>query len=63
MAKDIERPLTEIFIKELNKIILVKPYWKNAITPDSRLTRKRIEIGNYKTSPNSVQFESYDKND
>jgi len=56
MAKDNERPLTEQFIKELNKTILVKPFYKDAITADGAPTRKRIEIGQYKTSPNSVRL-------
>lgn len=55
-ANDKDRPLTENFIKELNKTILVKPFWKNAISPNGTPTRKRIEIGQYKTSPNSVQL-------
>ena len=55
-AKDKEYPLTEQFIKELNKIILVKPYWKEAITPDGIATQKQIIIGNYKTTPNSVRL-------
>ena len=33
-AKDQEMPLTEIAIKNLNELILVKPFWKDAITPD-----------------------------
>jgi len=56
MSIDKERFLTEQFIKELNKIILVKPYWKDAITYDGTPTRKKIEIGTYKTTPNSVQL-------
>ncbi len=58
MANEKERPLTETFIKELNKVILVKPFWKDAITPNGTQTRKRIEIGQYKTSPNSVQLKN-----
>ncbi|MGQ1947501.1 Fic family protein [Geofilum sp. OHC36d9] len=58
MANDKERPLTETFIKELNKTILVKPFWKDAISPNRTPTRKRIEIGQYKTSPNSVQLKN-----
>ncbi len=56
MAKDNERPLTELFIKELNKLILVKPFWKNAISYDGTPTRKKIEIGQYKTTSNSVRL-------
>lgn len=56
MSKDQERPLTEQFIRELNKIILVRPYWKDARTADGISTRKKIEIGAYKKTPNSVQL-------
>jgi Fic family protein len=56
MARDKERPLTELFIKELNKIILVKPFWKDAITQNGAHTQKKIEIGTYKTLPNSVRL-------
>jgi len=56
LAKDAERPLTEQFIKELNKLILVRAFWKDAITADGSTTHKKIEIGTYKTSPNSVRL-------
>jgi len=56
MAKEKDRPLTEQFIKELNKMILVKPFWKDAINFDGTPTRKKIEIGQYKTLPNSVRL-------
>jgi Fic family protein len=58
MAIDEERPLTEMFIKELNKTILVKPFWKDAEAYDGSPTRKKIEIGQYKTSPNSVRLKN-----
>ncbi len=58
MAEDKERPLTESFIKELNKIILVKPFWKEAITPDGQPTRRLIDIGDYKKFPNSVRLQN-----
>ncbi len=58
MSKDNERPLSELFIKELNKTILVKSFWKNAISSNGTPTRKKIEIGQYKTSPNSVQLKN-----
>lgn len=60
MAKEKERPLTEQFIKELNKIILVRPFWKEAITADGIETRKKIEIGSYKNTPNSVKLRNGD---
>lgn len=55
-AKDQERPLTEQNIKNLNEIILVRPFWKDAITPDGQATRRLITIGNYKEQPNSVRL-------
>jgi Fic family protein len=56
MANDNEHPLTEQNIKNLNKIILVRPFWKDAITPDGQPTKRLIEIGNYKEFPNSVRL-------
>lgn len=58
LARDKERPMTENFIKELNRLILVRPFWKDAVTLGGTPTRKRIEIGQYKTSPNSVQLKN-----
>src|SRR6476620_8792037 len=37
-AADRERPLTETFIRDLNKKLLVRPYWTNAITPGGQNT-------------------------
>lgn len=53
-ANDSERPLTENQIKELNQLILVKPFWKDAVTNEGQHTRRQIKIGNYKEYPNSV---------
>ncbi len=57
-AKDKERPLTEQHIKNLNEIILVQPYWKEAITTDGQPTRRQIKVGNYKEFPNSVRLQN-----
>jgi Fic family protein len=57
-AKDKERPLTEQNIKNLNEVILVRPYWKEAITPDGQATRRQIKVGNYKEFPNSVRLQN-----
>jgi len=56
MAADKERPLTEQFIKELNSIILVRPFWKEAITEIGQETRKKIVPGEYISMPNSVRL-------
>lgn len=55
-ASESERPLTEINIKNLNEVILVKPFWKDAITPSGQKTRRLIKVGDYKEYPNSVQL-------
>ena len=55
-AADTETPLTEQDIKNLNQIILVQPFWKDAITPDGQPTRRQIMVGSYKTQPNSVRL-------
>lgn len=53
-----DRELTETDIKELNKIILVRDFWKEAITEDNQPTRRKISVGNYKQYPNSVRLEN-----
>ncbi|MDP1726824.1 MAG: Fic family protein [Bacteroidota bacterium] len=55
-ADDKERPLTEANIKNLNEVMLVKPFWKDAITPDGQKSRRLIKVGDYKEFPNSVQL-------
>lgn len=50
-----DRPLTENFIRELHKLILKEPYEVDAITPDGKPTKKRIEIGQYKSTANHVK--------
>lgn len=57
-AKDTERPLSENLLKELNQIILVKPYWKDAIIETGEQTKREIDIGKYKQYPNSVKLEN-----
>jgi len=53
-AEDKQRPLTENFIRNLNRTILVQDYWKNARTPDGQNSRMLVKTGTYKTRPNSV---------
>lgn len=54
LSQDGSHPLTESFIKNLNQILLVRPYWKEAITADGQNTRRKITVGDYKKYPNSV---------
>ncbi|HQV37523.1 MAG: Fic family protein [Flavobacteriales bacterium] len=55
-ADDPERPLLEINLRELNKILLKDPFWKEAITPDGQPTRVQILPGEYKRQPNNVRL-------
>lgn len=48
-------PLNENFIRELHTLLLKQSYVVNAITPDGKPTKKRIQVGSYKTSPNHVR--------
>jgi Fic family protein len=57
-AADAEHPLTESMIRELNKIILKEPFWKEPITSDGQPTRRLIKIGDYKEFPNSVRLQN-----
>jgi len=50
-AKDKNRMLSEYFIRELNQIILVRDFYKTSRDGDYRY---KINVGAYKTRPNSV---------
>nr|MDQ3048254.1 hypothetical protein [Bacteroidota bacterium] len=58
LAGDNERDLSEVFIRQLNEILLVRSFWKEAITPDGQATRREIYPGDYKKFPNSVRLEN-----
>lgn len=49
-----ETPLTEKFIRELHTLILKEDSFKEAQTADGQPTRRKIEVGKYKTRPNHV---------
>jgi hypothetical protein len=55
-AADPERELSEADIRSLNETILVRPFWKEAVTPDGQSTRRLISVGEYKKQPNSVRL-------
>ena len=57
-ANEESREISETDIRELNKIILVEPYWGNAQTADGQPTRKLITPGEYKKEPNSVLLQN-----
>lgn len=52
------RPLTENFIREIHTLILKEPYEINAITPEGHPTKKIVQIGSYKTTPNHVKTQT-----
>ncbi|HLF47270.1 MAG TPA: Fic family protein [Chitinophagaceae bacterium] len=54
ISSDPETALTEKIIREINEIILVRPFYNNAITPDGQPTKRLITPGSYKKHPNSV---------
>jgi len=54
LIKD-ERDFTETDIRDLHKIILVKPYKTKAKTLDGQPTSKTVSIGEYKKLPNHVE--------
>jgi len=58
LALDKERPLTERDIKNLNEMILVRPFWKDAETQDGQNTRRLIKVGDYKEYPNHVRLQN-----
>jgi len=47
-------PLTENFIRELHVLLLKESYVKDAISPEGKSVKRRIEVGKYKSSPNHV---------
>ena len=57
-VNDNDRDLSELFIRELNKIILVRPFWKEAITENGQTTSREITPGDYKKFRNSVRLQN-----
>jgi len=56
LSSDSERYITESDIRELNKILLVRTFYKEAITQHGIKTNKKIIPGEYKSLPNHVQL-------
>ena len=57
-ALDFSRELTQGDIRELNRLILVKDFWKDAQTNDGQPSRKMIKVGEYKDTLNSVRLQN-----
>ena len=53
LAKE-ARIIGEGDIRNLNKIALKEPFWKDAITAEGQPTKKQVIPGEYKTTPNNV---------
>ena len=51
-------PLTEIFIRQLHTLILVRPFFADAKTADGVPTKRLIKVGVYKTEPNHVETQT-----
>lgn len=50
-----KEPLTEAMIRNLHKVILKEEYEIDAITQDGQATKKLVQIGKYKSTPNHVK--------
>lgn len=50
-----DEELTEAYIRELHRVLLVERYQTDALTADGRPTKRWVEVGQYKTVPNSVR--------
>ena len=48
-------PLSENFIRQLHQLLLKESYEVDAITPDGKATKKLVQIGKYKETPNHVK--------
>lgn len=54
ISKEEDFSLREVFIKQIHQLLLKKPYFVYAETAEGIPTRRRIEIGKYKSQPNHV---------
>jgi len=57
-AADPDVAFTEKFIKDINSIILVEPYYRDAVDTAGAPSKKLITPGNYKELPNHVQLQN-----
>jgi len=53
-----DRVIGEIDVRDLNKIILKEPFWKEALTPEGQNTRIQVIPGDYKKFPNNVRTQT-----
>ncbi len=50
-----ETVLTESFIRQLHTLLLKESSYKEALTAEGKPTRRKIEVGKYKSQPNHVR--------
>lgn len=50
-AKDKGRPLSEMAVKNLHEVLLVRPFWKEALTTDGQPTRRLIKNSSPQETP------------
>lgn len=50
-----KEPLTENFIRQLHKLLLKEDHYVEAITADGKPTKKKVKVGEYKSTPNHVK--------
>jgi Fic family protein len=55
VVKDKDYRLTESEMRGLHKMLLKEPYFSDAVTPGGVVTRKEIQLGAYKSTPNHVK--------
>lgn len=53
-ASDPSRSIVEADVRDLNRVLLKEPFWKEAITADRQRTRIQVIPGQYKTEGNLV---------
>lgn len=53
-----DEPMSEMFIRHLHKLILVRPFLAEAKTADGKPTKRLIKVGEYKTEPNHVETQT-----
>ena len=49
-----DQELNGVFIRNLHRVLLKEPYETEAMTPDGKRVRRRISLGDYKSTPNNV---------
>ena len=57
-AVDQEKEFTETDLKFLHHVLLVRPYWGDAINSLGQPTRRLLEVGDYKKFPNHVRLQN-----